>query len=159
MGLKLKCQSCNCGEISDSLIRDGIVMGVRDNVLRDKLIGENKLTLERAIQMCQAREVTQSRIWSMDSGVLSDIVCKVEYVSKGRATAKWLTAKDSTDSSQQHTSGNQPSYGSCGGEYRPCQCPVYRKECYNCGMSVTTVEPLRTQMQAAETTKYSTLCQ
>lgn len=33
--LKLKCQSCNIGELAASLVRDRNVMGVRDKGLRE----------------------------------------------------------------------------------------------------------------------------
>lgn len=51
-GLKL---SCNFGELTDSIIRDRIVMGVRDKGLGEKLVGEVDLSVEKAIQTLYAR--------------------------------------------------------------------------------------------------------
>ena len=129
MDLRLKSQSCNFGQLSDSLIRDTIVIGVRDKALREKLLSENDLTLERAVQMCQAREVTQSRKRSMDIGVVGDTECKVEYISKKDVTAKRCGSKESAENRQQRTCGN------CGGVHLPRQCPAYGKECHHCGMN------------------------
>lgn len=76
--MKLKCQSCNFGELAASLVRDRMVMGARDKGLREKLLGEADLSLERAIQICQAREVTQHRLKSMEvSAATSEAECKI----------------------------------------------------------------------------------
>lgn len=125
--LKLKCQSCNFGELADSLIRDRIVMGVRDKGLREKLLGEVDLTLERAIQICQAREVTQQRIKSMNSGTMSEAECKIETVVN-KQTHKQSKASRGDWEQQLRSCGN------CGGEHRPRQCPAFGKDCRLCGM-------------------------
>lgn len=128
--LKLKCQSCNFGELAASLVRDRIVMGVRDKGLIEKLLGEADLSLERAIQVCQAREVTQHRLKSMEgSAMSSEAECKIETVnSQTTMQTKRAPKGDINRLQQPRTCGN------CGGEHRPRQCPAYGKECRLCGM-------------------------
>lgn len=48
--LKLKVRSCNFGVLTDSLVRDQIVDGIRDDKLRERLLREDDLTLERSLQ-------------------------------------------------------------------------------------------------------------
>ncbi|XP_042150738.1 uncharacterized protein LOC121838514, partial [Ixodes scapularis] len=43
--VKLKVRSCNFGDLTDSLVRDQIVDGVRDHKLRERLLREDDLTL------------------------------------------------------------------------------------------------------------------
>ena len=55
--LKLLRKNCNfCDTCSDGLLRDRIVGGIRDSVLRQKLLSEEKLTLKKAEEACRARE-------------------------------------------------------------------------------------------------------
>ena len=48
--LKKLSQDCEFGELCNSLIRDVIIMGLLDNKLRERLLREPDLTLEKAIK-------------------------------------------------------------------------------------------------------------
>ena len=48
----------NFGELRDNLIRDRIVIGIRDNSIRKKLLAQGKLTLDKCINICCANETT-----------------------------------------------------------------------------------------------------
>lgn len=130
LDLKLKSQSCNFGELASSLIKDRIVIGVRDKHLREKLLEETDLTLEKAIQICQARELTQTRIKSMDGDVgqskSGEAASDVDRVAIVRH-------KVSTKQRQRDIKQNQACVR-CGGKHMPRQCPAYGKECHACGM-------------------------
>lgn len=58
--LKNKAKDCEFLELHDSLIRDRIVCGVRDDQVRARLLREEKLTLARAVDICRASEMTVS---------------------------------------------------------------------------------------------------
>lgn len=128
MDLKLKSQSCNFGELAGSLMRDRIVMGVRDKHLREKLLGETDLTLEKAVQVCQARELTRTRMKTMDCTVnrsnAGEAMSDVDRVAVVRTTAP----KQRGGEKQAQTCTQ------CGGKHMPRQCPAYGRECYVCGM-------------------------
>lgn len=66
---RLKSQPCNLGRLTESLIRDLIVIGTWNKKLRKRLLGDPELTLDKVIRICQAKEVTQSRIKLMGDGV------------------------------------------------------------------------------------------
>lgn len=137
MDLKLKSQSCNFGALADSLVRDRIVMGVRDKRLREKLLGETDLTLEKAIQVCQAREVTQTRIKSMDcsqsnAGHTVSDGDRVAIV-RAKATRQRGGEKQAQTHTRRSSAETRPCIR-CGGERQPRQCPAYGKECHFCGM-------------------------
>ena len=44
--------------MQDRMIRDRVVVGVRDNGTRKKLLAENKLTLNKCTDICRASEST-----------------------------------------------------------------------------------------------------
>lgn len=55
--LKIKAQSCNFGDLRDSMIRDQIVFGTNEKTLWEKLLRETELTLDSAVKICQASEL------------------------------------------------------------------------------------------------------
>lgn len=89
------------------------------------------MSLERAIQICQARDVTQHRLKSMEgSTVTSEAECKIETVMNSQTIMQAKRAPKGGVSREQ-----QPrTCGNCGGEHRPRQFPAFGKECQLCGM-------------------------
>ena len=60
-----RAEYCDFGAIKDSLIRDQIVVGINDLKLRERLLREMDLTLEKAIKLCRITEQSkeQSKIF------------------------------------------------------------------------------------------------
>ena len=56
--LRSLAKTCNFGSMQDRMIRDRVVVGVRDNGTRKKLLAENKLTLNKCTDICRASEST-----------------------------------------------------------------------------------------------------
>lgn len=54
-------KSCEFGQLKDQLIKDKIVTGIPDNGLRERLLREKDLTLDKAVQMCRAAETTRAQ--------------------------------------------------------------------------------------------------
>ena len=50
--LRKLARNCEFGELHDSIIRDRIVSGIRNNEVRKRLLREKDLNLERAVEMC-----------------------------------------------------------------------------------------------------------
>ena len=48
------------------MIRDQIVFGVCDRKVREKLLGEADLNLEKAVKICQARELVRQHAETFD---------------------------------------------------------------------------------------------
>ena len=57
--LKKLSSDCEFGELKNSLIKDIVVIGVADNSLRERMLRELNLTLERAIALGQSTEQTK----------------------------------------------------------------------------------------------------
>ena len=60
--LKKLSSECELGTLMDSLIRDMIIVGITDNRLRERLLHEADLTLERCIQLGHATEQTKLEV-------------------------------------------------------------------------------------------------
>lgn len=54
--LRTLARACKYEALEDEMIRDRIVLGIRDNSTRKKLLQEKKLDLQRCIDICRANE-------------------------------------------------------------------------------------------------------
>ena len=57
--LKRLSSDCEFGELKNSIIKDIVVIGVTDDSLRERILREPNLTLERAIALGQSAEQTK----------------------------------------------------------------------------------------------------
>jgi len=60
-------KTCEYGAIEESAIRDRIVLGIRDDATRRKLLQTRKLDLAKAIDICRSSEVTTRQLKAMTS--------------------------------------------------------------------------------------------
>ena len=61
--LARNCNFCEC--LHDSLLRDRLVMGIRDKGTRKKLLEITNLTLQQTVDICRAAEATDARLESL----------------------------------------------------------------------------------------------
>ena len=66
--LRLQANNCEFGALRDELIRDRLVVGIQSDSVRSRLLREVELTLQKAIDICRAAEVTDSRMACIQSG-------------------------------------------------------------------------------------------
>ena len=57
--------NCEFGDQENSLIRDKIVFGVRDNRTKERMLRESDLTLVKALEICRAAESTKAQMREM----------------------------------------------------------------------------------------------
>jgi len=68
--LKTLAKTCNfCDCLSDSLIRDRIVLGIKNEQTTKKLLRMRDLTLNRCIDVCRSEEVTSMQMKSFSESV------------------------------------------------------------------------------------------
>ena len=60
--LRTNAKSCEFGDLEDSLIRDRIVIGIRDDPTRRRLLQVKKLSLAEAVDACKGSEATSRRL-------------------------------------------------------------------------------------------------
>ena len=88
----------NCahdGITADEIIRDRLVLGLRDDKMRERLLRINDLTLEKAIDICKASEQTSAQLKAMQSGN-QDVVSFVRKRQISHAPANRTYTKTST---------------------------------------------------------------
>ena len=56
--LKLLATTCNFGDLKDSLVRDRIICGIQDKQLREDLLKDPCLDLQRCLDACRAAELS-----------------------------------------------------------------------------------------------------
>ena len=54
--------NCDFGSIKDDMIRDKIVCGIKDRQVKQRLLGEEALSLDKAINICRAAEMAQKQL-------------------------------------------------------------------------------------------------
>ena len=81
------------GALKDSLIRDQIVVGINDPKLRERLLRETDLSLEKAIKLCRITEQSkeQSKVFDTQTAQTSNIgtVKKISPIVKPEKTEDW----------------------------------------------------------------------
>ncbi|GAA6098905.1 uncharacterized protein K02A2.6-like [Tachysurus ichikawai] len=126
--LKIKAQSCNFGDLKNSMIRDQIVYGTNEKKLREKLLREADLTLESAIKICQANELAKQHALTFQAAPYdqeSESVNVVKMKEKSRFKFKRTDKKRDDDQTQFDCK-------KCGETHRLRQCPAFGKTCAKC---------------------------
>ena len=63
---ELRTSEANCEfQESDNMIKDNIVIGIRDRPVQEKLLREYDLTLEKALDICRASETSKDQYQAM----------------------------------------------------------------------------------------------
>ena len=60
-------RTCEFEDLQDSLIRDRLVCGIDDKNIRERLLRDNNLTLDRAAAIVRASETSKSQVHELDS--------------------------------------------------------------------------------------------
>ena len=130
-GLRTLVKTCNFGSLEESLIRDRIVVGVRDHQIRKRLLQESELTLQKCIDICSSYECTAKHLKEMKpveevSGVSkrSKPPPKKNGARKNNLPTKQIDTKDDEMNSCKF----------CGKDHvkRKESCPAWGKNCKIC---------------------------
>jgi len=74
--LRRRAEHCDFGTLKDYLIRDQTVVGISDPKLRERLLRETDLSLEKAIKLCRITEhlsKEQSKVFDSPAAQASSI--------------------------------------------------------------------------------------
>ena len=127
--LRTKASTCEFGVLCESLIRDRIVCGILCDTMREKLLQENDLSLQKAIDMCRASEFSKRQTISITEESKS-----VDYVDKKATQSGKFPPKDRKDKNDQSKTKNglQKACKRCGTLHALRKCPAYGKMCLKC---------------------------
>lgn len=132
--LRLKSKTCEFENLRDSLIRDRVVVGIRDSRLKEKLLRDPGLTLERAVDVCKANEAAQAQMKVL-TGSTPDDSSSVHAVKKGRS--KKGKPKHAGNDSQEKPKAQQDGQNAylcrrCGKTHQRRECPAWGQVCKKC---------------------------
>ena len=133
--------TCEFRDKQDELIRYRIVLGIRDNKVRAKILREKKLILESAQEILHTSEATASQ------GITNVVEQTVHAFHTESTTSRKPSqfkqqeghSKKKTKASVPRASGNKGPAVECGhcarkhGSYRKVHSPAYGKTCSRCG--------------------------
>ncbi|KAK0150891.1 Gag-Pol polyprotein [Merluccius polli] len=127
-------ENCKYGALHDELIRDRIVVGLRDTSLAERMQLDKDLTLEKAVNMARQSEVIERQQTDLRGGGRMDI----DAITKGRRQ-KPFTPKSPHQlmhpSAKPQPSSDRQSCYRCGKSpgHANAQCPAREVTCHACG--------------------------
>ena len=117
-------RTCNYDDLTNEMIRDRIMAGIRDGAVVERLQMDPELTLEKAIQMTRESEMLKSQQSTVRAQQQEQSGTMVDYVESKH---KLLPAK-----SNPHYKSDSRS-GRCGRTFHPpYQCPARDAVCRKC---------------------------
>ena len=127
------CNFCTCPVMSDSLIRDRIVLGIRNEDSRKRLLQERKLDLKKCIDICRTSESASTHLQAI-GGKLEE----VHWISKTNGPQNMTGRRTSRPEHLLDKSNSQPRKLKC----KFCSkthvmkkelCPAWGRRCSVCG--------------------------
>lgn len=124
--LRQKSKDCEFGASENDMIRDKIVFSMNDQYLKERLLREPNLTLEKTIDTCHAAEIASAQIQAMSAATQERFVHAVHK--------KKQDSQPRNKGPKQYTqiSGHVNMSRKCGKSHQPKQCPVYGFSCHKC---------------------------
>ena len=121
-------ETCEYGKLKEELLRDRIVVGIRDMALSERLQLESDLSLERAKKIVRQKEAVKDHSQELNSTkrdqTAIDAVKKATRIPHRPSGSANSSSKDS---------GEKQSCKRCGKDHRPTdKCPAKKATCYKC---------------------------
>ncbi|CAI5671480.1 unnamed protein product [Oreochromis niloticus] len=128
--LQNRSKTCEFGGLTDSLIKDRLVCGIPDNGLRERLLTEENLDLEKALTLCRAAGTVRAQAKELlsDSYRVDAVNKNTHRVKKESAAAEMKLQLKSPANRYR----KEKTCGRCGMQHPPKTCPAYGKRCNNC---------------------------
>ncbi|XP_035232918.1 uncharacterized protein LOC118204730 [Stegodyphus dumicola] len=120
--LRNKARTCEFAQLKDSLIKDKIVCGIKDDVVRARLLHETELTLEKALDICRSAEISAHQM-----KIIKDEETAVNLVKKKLSKHNKNTYKEVNTDKQKTKICSK-----CGTSHEYRMCPAYGKICHKC---------------------------
>ena len=122
--LKKRSSECEFGDLTPSLTKDMIVCGITDNPLRERLLRDADLTLEKAIAAGHAAEETKRHAKELKEHQES---ADVHKINRGRDKLP-----RGPDKRSKHPDNVINKCKFCSGSHQRGKCPAYGKRCHKC---------------------------
>ena len=122
-------KTCECGELKEELLRDRIVVGIRDMALSERLQLEPDLSLERAKKIVRQKEVVKD--YSQELNSTRKDQTSIDALKKASRTPQRASGGHTNNGSK--NSGEKQFCKRCGKNHGPTdKCPAKKATCYKC---------------------------
>ena len=145
-------RSCAFAAVEESMIRDRIVVGIREDSTRHKLLQVRDLTLEKAIDICRASEAAGRQMKAMSGTDQVQTLHASKRSTRGRGHGRDRSEsrppRDNTERRRDKSQHRRCKYCDRSHEQRKEACPAYGRTCNRCNKkhhfeSVCKTKPVR----------------
>ncbi|KAL5468831.1 hypothetical protein EMCRGX_G029953 [Ephydatia muelleri] len=134
--LKLMTRNCAFGTLEEELIRDRIVCGVSSEKIKERLLRERDLTLDKAIDLCRAEEQSKTQLKCISEEVSADLslVHAINPRPKHQPTVSHGSLPNEEAGAVKPISNQYPTSicRNCGYQHKRDKCPAFGKRCNKC---------------------------
>ena len=134
--LKSRSRHWEFGTLKESLIRDRIVAGIQDAKVRERLLRETDLSLDKAVSICRASEATKKQVEEMATTPIIDNVDSINNFQRreSRDSRNPASQRPRQDRFAEMSRNNDQSRTCkyCGNAHQKGRCPAYGKMCNKC---------------------------
>ena len=124
--LRKLAKTCNYGSLTDSLIRDRMVVGINDNSARKKLLQTSKLTLGQCIDICRSSQTSARQLKEMNQE-------DVSFLKDDRNKTGDKKKPKGPEKSQNESLERKCKFCSRYHPFNKKNCPAWGTSCKNCG--------------------------
>ena len=122
-------ETCEYGELKEELLRDRIVVGIRDMALSERLQLEPDLSLERAKKIVRQKEAVKDHSQELNSTKRDQT--SIDAVKKASRTPHRASGGHTNNGTK--NSGEKQFCKRCGKNHGPTdKCPAKKATCYKC---------------------------
>ena len=132
--LKLLAKNCEFGVLESELIRGRVVYGITSERVKERLLREQDLTLDKALELCRINEQSKEQMKVLHEAQGVNAIKQQNTktsTNRGKFNAKCRRDFKRDDKKQDYIS----SCGKCGKLHSSRECPAFGKKCYNCDTS------------------------
>lgn len=116
--LRTLAATCEFESLHDGLIRDRIVCGIKTQTLKERMLRENDVTLQKAIDICRAAETSRDQLKSLCGGEKKNNIDTLRRDRRNRYTHEASHQKSNNQQQRGKACGN------CGRSHAPKTCPA-----------------------------------
>lgn len=129
-------ESCNYGEMTDEMIRDRLVVGIRDGALSQRLQLDPTLTLEKAKKMVRQQEAVGEQQQLLKGTAAVDANSLDELQPRRDRRKPWRGSRDRPRKSANKTTNARSQSKPCQrcgrGQHSRDKCPAREATCHTC---------------------------
>ena len=126
--LKTIAKNCQHEDITpEEILRDRIVLGIRDDKMRETLLRFNDLTLQKAVDLIKAAEQTEHQVKLMGAS------STVNALNQGRSKNNKLSTPSRASNNKPQKQTSRGNCGRCGKTHAKQKCPAFGQKCHRCG--------------------------